>query len=266
MTRIILINAVLLIASLQMQAGWVIIEQTRYTGSDEVLESRLYIQDNKVKSVDDEQIFIFDLERWQLTYVSPRHQGYWTGSPSDYLRFIKEFTIEMLEEEISSADRYERPVLQALYDDLMMDLEASEDAVALVGELPVEIVMTDQVTMVAGYRANRYLVYYDGTMTEEVWLTPDIRLEGEYDFGRFRVFIDEMSWGGMFADYRSSEEYIHLMKSGLPMRTVEEDQEGLPVVTEVVSIENRPLQLSEFIPPKGYRPMKLGELAEGIEW
>ncbi|TVR74935.1 MAG: DUF4412 domain-containing protein [Marinilabiliales bacterium] len=266
MIKILFINAVLLLISLQLQAGWVIVEQTRYAGSDEPLESRLYIQDNMVKSVDDEQIFIFDLERWQLTYVSPRHQGYWTGSPAGYLRFVKEFTIEMLEDEISRADRYERPVLEALYDDLVMDLEAGEDAVELVGELPVEIVMTDQVAMVAGYRSNRYLVYYDGTMAEEVWLTPDIKMKDEYDFERFRLFIDEMSWGGMFADYRSSEAYIHLMKSGFPMRTVEEDQEGLPVVTEVVSVENRPLELSEFIPPKGYRPMKLVELAAGIEW
>ncbi len=260
-------TAVLILAlPVQSYAGWVIVEHTRYTGSSEVLESTLYIQDNMLKSVDDEQILIFDLDNWLLTYVSQQKKGYWTGKPADYLRFVMEFTLDMLEEEIKHADRYERPALQALYDDLKMNLKHDMDAVELIGELPVEIIMTEQSEMIVGYRSNRYLVYFDRVLVEEVWLTPDIDLGSEYDFREFRAFIDEMSWNGMFANYRSSDEYIHLMKSGMPMRTVEDDQSATESVTEVVMIENRQIPASEFYPPKGYSLMELDELAGELHW
>ncbi len=266
MTRIIFLAAFIFALPLLCRSGWVIVEHTWQAGSDEIFESTLIIQDNRIKSIDDEQILIFDLDQWLLTYVSPLKKGYWTGAPHEYLEFLKEFTLKMLEEELASATRYEKPALQALYDDLKMDLELGNDAVKFIGELPVEIVMTEQADMVAGYRANRYLVYSDGTRVEEVWLTFDVDLGREYDYGEFRAFIDEMSWGSMFADYRSSSEYIHFMKSGLPMRTVEEDQFGSVVVTEVVMVDNRQIPQSDFYPPEGYRSMGLDELAAGIDW
>ncbi len=266
MTRIIFLAAFIFTAPLLSRSGWVIVEHTRHAGTDEIFESTLLIQENKVKSIDNELVLIFDLDRWLLTYVSPLKKGYWTGTPREYLEFLKKFTLKMLEEEIETATRYERPALQALYDDLKMDLELGDDAVEFIGELPVEIIMTELTDMVAGYRANRYLVYSDGTRVEELWLTPDIDLGREYDYGEFRAFIDEMSWGGMFADYRSSGEYIHLMRSGMPMRTVEEDQFGSLIVTEVVKVENRQIPPSEFDPPKGFSLMELEELAAGLEW
>lgn len=120
--------------------------------------------------------------------------------------------------------------------------------------------MTDEIDRILGYRANRYLVFVDDKRIEEIWFTRDISLENEYNYGDFRSFVDKMSWGSMFQDHRSTERYVHLMKTGIPLRTVETLQDGSVIVTEVVSIGQQHIPEDDFRPPFHYKPMSLSEL------
>ena len=251
---------------LSAQAGWVIIEHTQGEGPDGVSRSTLYIQNNMIRSVSHDHVLIFDLNEWLLTYINPGLSGYWTGPPAEYLHFIKEHILDYLKKEISAADEYDKPFLQAMYEDLKFDMEHGNDAVSFIGELPVEIIMTDEWDRILGYGANQFLVYADREMVEEIWLTRDISLDDEYDFEAFRSFVDEISWGGFFQDYRSSESYIHLMRSGLPLRTIEEGDNGSVSITEVVNIEETNIPESEFRPPIRYKPMSLSDLGIELHW
>ncbi|MGF1586898.1 MAG: DUF4412 domain-containing protein [Bacteroidales bacterium] len=250
----------ILFAVIEINAGWVIIEVTTINDSDNIVENTLYIQNNTIKSVDIDHEIIFDLNNWQLTVINNELGGYWMGTPVKYLGFMKESALSYLEEQMKSAGPDEKEMLKVLYDDLKLDMSLDSDVVSFTGELPVEIIMTDNQDRILGYRVNQYRVYVDGLMAEEIWLTRDVKLDDEYDYEKFRAFMDEMSWSGLFQNYRSADSYVHLMKTGMPLRTLEETEGGAVSITEVKSIERKDIAASEFLPPSHFRLMSLADL------
>jgi hypothetical protein len=260
MLKSIAVILILLLTVTDTGAGWVIVEITTHGDADNRIENTLYIQNNIIKSVDNDHEIIFDLNNWQLTIINQSLEGYWRGAPAKYLEFMKTSTINYLEEMMVNADPDEKEILKVLYDDLLLDMGQNGDVVSFVGELPVEIVMTDNQDRLLGYRANQFRVYVDGLMAEEIWLTREIKIDDEYDYQKFRVFIDEMSLGGLFQDYRSADSYVHLMKTGLPLRTLEETDDGTVSITEVISIEKKDIASTLFLPPSAFRRMSLADL------
>lgn len=260
MKGIIIITIFQLSLFLNIHAGWVIVEHSREPDHGTVTVDTIYIQGNIIKSVVQELTTIFDLNRWTVTFISNTQKGFWSGSPAEYLDFIKEYALDYLENEIMQADEDERPFLQAMYDDLKIDMQMESDAVSFIGELPVELIMTNQQDRLLGYRVNQFLVYVEGIQVEEIWFTREINPGNEYDFEKFRSFADEMSWGNIIEDYRSSEKYIHLMKSGLPLKTTGEMETGSVIITEVLSVARMNIPETEFLPPPGFRPMSLTDL------
>ncbi len=251
---------ILFVLAHKMLAGWIVVESTKEYGQMETYKSTLFIQKNMIKSVEQDRIIIFDLDQWKLTLISQENKGYWIGTPAEYQELIKKYTLDYLEKEIINADEEEKLFLQALYEDMKLEIKLDSDAITFIGELPVEIVMTDKSERLLGYRVNQFFVYSDGIQVEEVWLTREISLSDEYDFGKFRAFIDDMSLVNFFQDYRSSEKYVHLMKSGLPIRTIRESDNGSISVTDVISAEKITIPGSEFHPPPQYKPVSLQEL------
>lgn len=243
----------------EIHAGWIIVERTT-SGNSEIAETTLYINKNVIKTEEGNINLIFDLNHSIFTVINQSLKGYWSGTPDEYLDFLKEYTIEYLEEQIRQASDAEKEELIVVYEDLKLDLLQEEDAVSFIGELPVDIVMTDNTEKILGYRANQFIVYVDGTKVEEVWLTSELKLADDYDYEAFRKFVDKMSWGSMFENYRSTENYIHLMKTGVPLRTLEDSEDGTVYITEVVNMEQSEIPVTEFRPPLNFKPMSLSEL------
>jgi hypothetical protein len=254
-----------LTAALYSQAGWIITEQTGETTDGKGLESTLYFKDNKIRSAEINQTLIIDLNAWQLTFLYPENQGYWSGTPLEYISSFNEYALKFLEQEIQRADNDDRPYLEAIYEDLKMDIQsAGSDIISFIGELPVEVIMTNESGRILGYPVNRFLIYVDGILVEELWLTREISLKGVYDYHKFRKFTDEMSWGRIFQDYRSSEQYIHLLGQGLPLKTIEWPGNGKSLVTTVISIQKAEIPDSLFRIPPDFKPVSLPEPDAGL--
>lgn len=245
------------------QPGWVITERISGPGIGDNQESILYIRDNRIKSVEGEHQFIFDLDRWQLTLLLPSMEGFWRGTPAQFLEQTAAIVIEYIKEEILLADENDKAYLEALYEDLKMEINRGNAGVSFIGELPLEIVMTGERDIILGYPVNQYIVYMDGFRVEELWLTPGIKLGDQYEFEKFRAFSDEMTWGQIFQDYRSSQQYIHLLKQGLPLKTVEFGPEGIISITEATGVEYTDIPENTFGVPGGYKPVELAE--SGLE-
>lgn len=260
MARYFLILCILLSAAGKTDAGWIITERTTIDGSDEYVEGKILVQDNMIKFVGNDRVLIFDLTRWLFTLVNPDNKSYWIGSPADYLTYVKRVALDYLEDEIAGADEYDRPFLESLSQDLERDIGQTGEVVTFMGELPLEIVLTDETDRLLGYSVNIFNVYLDRIKVEEIWLTRDISLNDDYDYAQFRRFVDEISWGGMFQDYRSSDRYIHLMQSGLPLKTTEPGEDGTTVITRVADVERISIPQSEFRPPGEFRVVSLSML------
>jgi hypothetical protein len=260
MVKPVTVIFILFLTVVETSAGWVIVEVTTNDNTGESIENTIYILNNVIKSVDQDHEIIYDLNNWQLTVINRALGGYWRGTPLRYLEFMTASALSYLEERMNDADPDEKEILKVLYDDLKLDIRQDDDVVSFVGELPVEIIMTNNQDRLLGYRVNQFRVYVDGLMAEEIWLTRDIKLDDEYDYEKFRVFIDEMTLGGLYQDYRSAENYVHLMKTGIPLRTLEETDNGIVTITEVISIERKDIAPALFHPPSAFRQMSLADL------
>jgi hypothetical protein len=239
------------------QPGWVITERISGPGIGDNQESILYIRDNRIKSVEGDHHFIFDLDRWQLTLLAPSMKGFWRGTPAQFMEQSAAIAIEYIRAEILLANENDKAYLEALYEDLKMEINRGNAGVSFIGELPVEIVMTGERDFMLGYPVNQYIVYVDGYRVEELWLTPGIKLGDQYEFEKFRAFSDEMSWGQIFQNYRSSQQYIHLLKQGIPLKTLELGQEGVISITEATAVEYTDIPEIIFGIPSGYKPVDL---------
>ncbi len=264
MIKLILLFLLILPPVSYSNSGWIITERTSGKDTDITLESTLYIKDNMIKSVDQEQQLIFDLNQWKLTVLNTPGENYWDGTPSEYLEEMMAYAIVYLEEEIRHADELNRPYLEALYEDLKMEIKQADAGISFIGELPVDIVMTGARDRMLGYTVDQYVVYVDGIRVEELWLARDISLEEQYDFEKFRAFSDEMTWGLIFQDYRSSRQYIHLLKQGLPLKTIELHEDGSVSVTEATRVEYTEVPEETFMVPAGWQPMPLSESMTGL--
>ena len=69
-----------------------------------------------------------------------------------------------------------------------------------------------------------------------------------------------MSFGNIYQDYHSSEQYIHLMKSGLPLKTIRKEDSGVISTTEVVKVKKRKIPDTDFSPPVNFKLMNLHDL------
>ncbi len=257
MSKLILVLLISLLSITSYpQSGWIISEQIRGEDVDDVAETTLFIQDNKIRSSDKDHSLIVDLVEWQLTILEHKSKGYWKGTPSLYLEYVKRFTLDLIKEEMAGANDHDMPYLEALYEDLIMDIRMGSDVVSFIGELSVEVIMTNELDRILEYPVNHFIVYLDGRRVEEVWLSRDIKFRDIYDYAKFREFKDEMSWGYLFQDYRSSEKYIHLLNQGLPMKTVEFDEVAEISITRVIAVENTVIDEVVFKIPLHYRQME----------
>lgn len=253
-----------LTTALYSQTGWIITEQTGDTTDGRGLESTLYFKDNMIRSAEMNRALIIDLNTWQITILDPENQGYWSGTPLEYINSFREYAIKFLEEEMQRADKDNLQYLEAIYKDLKMDIQsAGNDIISFIGELQVEVIMTNDSGRILGYPVNRFFIYVDGVVVEELWLTREISLEGVYDYQRFREFTDEMSWGQIIQDYRSSEQYIHLLGQGLPLKTTEWLEGGSKHITNVIGIQRAEIPDSLFRIPPGFEPMSFPEPDSG---
>jgi hypothetical protein len=119
--------------------------------------------------------------------------------------------------------------------------------------------MTSEQRTILGYVAKKYRLFVDGLLKEEIWLSSGIPVSKEVNLEKFRLFLNEISFGNMETDHRSSREYLHLVNSGYPLVSKEFTMEG-EILTEVVKVERKQLTAHEFHVPQGFVETDLKEL------
>jgi len=116
---------------------------------------------------------------------------------------------------------------------------------------------------VAGWSTDKYEIYVDGKLYEEVWLVTDSSLVKDLTKVDFKVFQEFSSCmadqpGGGW-DPENSPEYVKLMKKGWEVKSVSHgDVEQ--VSSDTVSLEKKDIPGSEFQVPANYRKVTIKEL------
>jgi hypothetical protein len=243
--------------STAVHAGWIIWEVYRIPGTKSEYQSTLYYQNNMVKTEDEAGVTIIDLKTSEITFMDPLLKVFWKGTVEEYKKEITESAIRLLQKQLLDIPENRRESYQELYENMIRDME--NPAVTFFPEVTARVEMTDEKASMIGYRVMKYLFYSDGFLREELWMSDQIRIGDEVDLEALNMLLAEMMMLGAGADYRISSEYIHLMKSGYPIRAKEFDGEG-DMETEVIKIENVRIPDTEFLVPKGFNKVSLREI------
>ncbi len=255
-----LITALFFISSLNSSAGWIITEVIHDPSGNSIARNTTYIQDNFIKCVEESHSVIFDLDNRKIMFINPSLGFYWKGTTDQYARKVKEIALQYFKKEIENAPPEERAYYEAIYDNLKIELEQESDAVVFHPDVNIEIVMMDESESLLGYEARKYKVYQNGFLREELWLTPEIPINADFNAEKFRTLINEMAWGVMNTDHQAAPEYIHLMKTGLVLRSVEYLDDGTFFCSEVLDVVREDIPPEMFSPPEGYKKVGLGDL------
>jgi len=264
--KYVLLIVVSLFISLNVNAGWVITQQSY--DSDEGVETALietvYLQDGIMKVVQSEMITMFDLNNETMTIMSPEKKVFWTGNIAGYKVEIKNAMKSAMNEQLANAAEAQKEMIRKMYQGMM---ESIDDPSKFSGEEPEEydlqIENTNEKEKIAGRNAVKYQILVNGALKEEAWLSESDKVNNEFDIIKFySVFGDFTSQAGTSVFYQTNEKYIEFSKKGFPLKTINYNG-GYESISEVTKLERAKIDNSEFEVPADFKKVSLMEIGIG---
>jgi hypothetical protein len=245
----------------QAFAGWVMEEVSSYGGEQKSTDIR-YVQQNKVKSVGSETIII-DLEKGIFNFIIPEREAYWSGTPKEFRKLMEEGKKMMEEQQLKSMT----PEQREAYKQYMKTRE--EEVKTVAPKQKVEVKKTSEKAKIAGYSGQKYEVWVDGKLKEELWVCADIMPRDDIDIKKLDQFFKTMNEPDEDeGSYESSPEYEKIatyMEKGYKLKSITYDEHGMEKsVGETIKIEKKNIADSEFKVPKNYKKLNDEEFIRGM--
>ncbi|HXG30183.1 MAG TPA: DUF4412 domain-containing protein [Thermodesulfobacteriota bacterium] len=256
--------------SLEMAFAGFIMEQVSYKkGEAEKRKGRIFISKNRIKFVEEQNgqaVAIFDLNTGEMVQIDNEGKRYIITTPEEYFKFIQDMTDRMkadLEKQLSKLPPDQRAKAEEMMKAQGMKLPGE-------GTLPkkVSLKKTDESRDIAGYRSNKYEIYEDGKLSEEIWISKDIGLDGELDMKKMASYMSEikkisekagLGYSGLDEQERVLKE---IYETGFPTRSVDYLSDGSAYIEEIVRVNKADLSDGEFQPPAGYKRITLQEMIQ----
>jgi len=205
------------------------------------------VSNGKFKNVsqDDGMISIADSEKGTMVMINDREKVYTSGKPKDYCEGMQEMMEAMMGGML--------PEQRAMMEQMMKQSAPAQ-------KQEISIKKAGSGGKVVGWDTDKYEIFVNGNLYEEVWLVTDSALVkdlAKVDFEVFREFSSCMANqpGGGF-DPENSPEYVKLMKKGWEVKSVSHgDVEQHS--SDTVSLEKKDIPESEFQVPPNYRKVTI---------
>lgn len=209
-----------------------IMEQVVYEeGTPDKQKMTLYVQDNKLKQVENIQPYspavIFDLDTGHIIFVNDEKKLYIILNRDEYLKYIESFMTETKDDTKSARN--------------------------------VKLKKTSDVQKIAGYDTKKYEIYDGDKLQTEYWVSKEPGFGDEVDMEKMSRLMNEVkaisqNIGGSATisdnEYKIIQE---IYEDGYPMKTVYRSQDSdTVIVEEIVSVKKQDIPSSEFQPPAGY--------------
>ena len=239
-------------------AGWIVYEKSFESGSNNESKYIFYIQDQKLKLVEDDLETIFDLKKNNITFIIPSKSIYWEGPVDDYNANYKEILNKYFEDQLKNTPKEKVEMARATYEYYLANLEDST-RMSQTG-LDMLIMNTGKKAQIAGYDAIMYGLYVNKDLRKEIWISKEITMNSEIDMLKYNAMLNEIGMGMMNdLNSRASDAYAQLLKSGFLMKSVEYGYD-LSFTTEVYKIKEKNLNQKIFSPPDNYKKVPLSDL------
>lgn len=209
-----------------------VMEQIIYEeGAPDKQKMTLYVQDNKLKQVENGQPYspavIFDLNTGHIIFVNDEKKLYIILSRDEYLRYIESFMTETKDDTKSARN--------------------------------IKLKKTSDTQKIAGYDSNKYEIYDNGKIQTEYWVSKEPGFGDEVDMEKMSKLMNDVkaisqNIGGSATisdnEYKIIQE---IYEDGYPMKTVYRSADSdTVVIEEIVSVKKQDIPSGEFQPPAGY--------------
>ncbi len=245
---------ILLLLASQAFAGWVIEEVAGYAEGQETRET-IYFQKNRIKILTSEMIMIYDLEKGVLYFLNPDREIYWSGTPEQFLKDMKETMKLQMEKMLEEMTPEQREAYKKVMEEMAEAKKATPEK-----KVKVEVKKTSEKATIAGYSTQKYQIWVDGELKEELWISTEINLKDEIDLKKFVQLFEALDAAAGEESYKSSPEYMGLMKQGYWLRSIDYTFGEKGTVREATKVEKKRIPDSEFKVPQGYRKVGIGEI------
>lgn len=265
---LILVIAILFFGAFQCFAGLVMKRERYEEGGSQKSEATIYMQDNKVKSFDEEGQFtvIFNLDSGEIIQIDNLSRTYSSTPAERYFSYYLKYSLKMkaaMQQQLS-----ELPPERRVQAELRMKEQGIEVPGISTGPLKVSHVKTGDIKKIAGYKSEEYEIYRNGKVDEEIWTSSDARIQEQIDLKKMGDYliklreVEDSLWGKRSLSGATDQAYIEVYSSGFPMKTVSYPLTGNKIIENTVKVSKKKIDDSEFNAPLGYRKVQLEQMLQ----
>ena len=237
-------------------AGWVLTVKHYHSDTEAETNKVVYFQENRIKLVEEDLTTIFDLNQNIIAFLKPQIQMFWKGSLENYRKEVQETLELMINIEVEKLPEEQQEEARKMFETMMRIMESPDTS----SSIDIFIRETGEKENILGYDTYKYQVFINGVITEDLWIPRDLDVSDDLDLGKYLLLLSELSPcfdNELF--HQTTEEYNRIIEGKYIFRTKEYNV-GYQTVSEVVEIQKKQLNESEFLPPPGYKPVTLSEL------
>jgi len=253
-SRVLFIVATFAVQVAYTQQGWFMNQRTIIPYGD-VLNQKIYLSGNKVKLQDLGYTLILDISNHEMYFILPHYQSFWKGTFEEFRQGYSSLTLDQINEAVKLVPEKERE----LYKEFLLDMSnlALEDEVVPSGKTRVS--KTGEATRICGYRTDKYQVFSDGELVEEVFIAPALNLGLGYEMSRLHEYIIKLALPFVTNSYVFSKEYLSLLNTGYPMKHIRYNRH-VSEINEITEIKRFHPDATAFEPEEDFASITIAEL------
>lgn len=249
------ISVMLLLLMLKLSAGWLISEVSTDSFGNKKFQTT-FIQAKQLRFETATSITIIDLEQHTATLIFSEFQAYWSGTVDEFKQHTLDEIKIQVDMVIAHVPESERPYYDELYQKLLNHLNGTVTQRKPI----VQIKKTGISDTISEHLAYEHEVFVDSILRERIWITNDLKPYREINIDALIDFTNQLSPFEIRNNITQSEAYANLLKTGMPLRSVEYDENGVKNSTDVVRIVERELIATLFEVPNNYRKVGLRDI------
>ncbi len=243
---LIVLAALVLIASSPARAGW-IIHEDGLDGNTLVL----YIQKNKILNDSPSMSSLVDLDKGWIYMINKARKIYWGGPLEIFEQEMMAAIDKQIDEQMKDMPADQR---KAMKERMKAGMAGSDNPL---GE--IEVIKTGESAQVAGHKCEQYAIKVRGEVSEEHWIAPSVEIAREIDLKKMSKQMAKLKMGSGPGGLATAGPVLALWEKGYPLKKVYLMM-GQKMVSQAVKVEQKSIPAKTFEVPSSFRKAEVMEV------
>lgn len=252
---VFIFTAILTTHMLHAQQGWFLNQRTiiPYGG---VAYQQIYLRGDLVKVQEIGYTLILNVSNHEMNFILPGYKTYWEGTFEEFRQGYSSLTLDQINEAVKMVPEKERELYKEFLLD-MSNLALEEEIISPPGN--IRIGKTAETVRICGYRTEKYQVFSDDELVEEVFIAPALSLGLGYKMSTLHEYLRKIALPFITNSYFFSKEYLALLNTGYPMKHIRYNR-YVSEITEITEVKKFQQGNASFEPDTAYSKISFAEL------